>query len=87
MGEFGSCLQADAGNSCGQLNYAQVIKRYTRRKLRYITRRILCGSLKAFTNRLISAGLSGLISTYAVERVNLGLRTGVSALCRRSAQY
>ena len=68
-----------------RLNYAQVIKRYTRRKLKYITRRILCGSLKEFTRVLISAGLSGLISTFAVERVNLGLRSGVSALCRRSA--
>jgi|GEM_PF-653934 len=68
-----------------RLNYAQVIKRYARRKLKYITRRILCGSLAAFTHTLMSAGLSGLITTFAVERVNLGLRTGVSALCRRSA--
>ena len=34
---------------------------------------------------LMSAGLSGLITTFAVERVNLGLRSGVSALGRRSA--
>ena len=68
-----------------RLNYAQVIKRYSRRKLKYTTRRILCGSLAAFTHILVSAGLSGLITTYAVERVNLGLRSGISALCRRSA--
>jgi len=68
-----------------RLNYAQVIKRYARRKLKYMTRRILCGSLAAFTQTLVSAGLSGLITTYAVERINLGLRSGVSALCRRSA--
>ena len=64
-----------------RLNYAQIIKRYARRKLKYITRRILCGSLEAFSHMLMSAGLSGLITTFAVERVNLGLRSGVSVLC------
>jgi len=48
-------------------------------------RRILCGSLATFTHLLLSAGLSGLITTYAVERINLGLRSDISALCRRSA--
>jgi len=93
LGHYHAALTAHYGAWGGQhewqvdprLNYVQVIKRYARRKLKYMTRRILCGSLAAFTRHLMLAGLSGLITTYAVERVNLGLRSGVSALCRRSA--
>ena len=67
------------------LQYGQVIKRYARRKLKSITRKILLGSQQVFSAILESAGLSGLINTSYIERLNLGLRTGVSALIRRSA--
>ena len=67
------------------LQYGQVIKRYARRKLKSITRKILLGSQQVFSAVLESAGLSGLINTSYIERLNLGLRTGVSALIRRSA--
>ena len=67
------------------LQYGQVIKRYARRKLKSITRKILLGSQQAFRAALESAGLSGLINTSYIERLNLGLRTGISALIRRSA--
>jgi transposase-like protein/IS1 family transposase len=67
------------------LHYGQVIKRYARRKLRAITRKMMLGSQEAFRSALQAAGLSGRINTAYIERLNLGLRTGVSALIRRSA--
>ena len=63
----------------------RVIKRYARRKLKSITRKILLGSQQVFSAALESAGLSGLINTSYIERLNLGLRTGISVLIRRSA--
>jgi IS1 family transposase len=67
------------------LHYGQVIKRYARRKIKAITRQMMLGSQEAFRSALQAAGLSGRINTAYIERLNLGLRTGVSALIRRSA--
>ncbi len=67
------------------LHYGQVIKRYARRKIKQIHRRMVRGSQVAFCAMLQSVGLSGRIQTAFIERLNLSLRTGVSALIRRSA--
>jgi hypothetical protein len=67
------------------LNYAQVVKCYARRKIKQISHRMVLGSHAVFCAIVQSVGLSGRINTSYVERLNLGLRTGVSALIRRSA--
>jgi hypothetical protein len=72
------CLHPD-------LHYGQVIKRYARRKIQHITRKMVLGSQAMFRAILQAAGLTGRINTSYVERLNLGLRSGVSALIRRSA--
>jgi len=67
------------------LHYGQVIKRYAHRKIKQITRKMVLGSQARFRAILQAAGLTGRINTSFVERLNLGLRSGVSALVRRSA--
>ena len=67
------------------LHYGLVIKRYARRKIKQITRQMALGSQELFRSILQAAGLTGRINTSYVERLNLGLRSGISALIRRSA--
>lgn len=67
------------------LHYGQVVKRYARRKIKHITRKMVLGSQEMFRSILQAVGLTGRINTSYVERLNLGLRSGVSALARRSA--
>jgi len=67
------------------LHYGQVIKHYARRKSKQIQRRMVLGSQAAFCAVLQSVGLSRRIQTAYVERLNLSLRTGVSALIRSAS--
>jgi len=66
------------------LLYGQLKKRYRRRKLDKIEYHTLCGEHQDIKAQLLSIGLSGLINTSFVERVNLTIRQGVSALIRRT---
>jgi IS1 family transposase len=68
----------------GDLLYAQVKKLHRRRKLVKVERSMLCGELAALKARLQAIGLSGLINTSFVERLNLTIRQGVSFLVRRT---
>lgn len=66
------------------LLYAQVQKVHRRRRLIRVNRQMLCGSLEAFTARLLALGLPGHIQTAFIERVNLTLRRSLAPLARRS---
>ena len=67
-----------------QLLYGQLLKRRERRHVVQTTTRTVCGQRRQLGQRLRAAGLSGLIQTYAIERVNLTLRQGVALLIRRT---
>jgi IS1 family transposase len=72
------------------LLYGQVIKHYQRRKLVKVEQRVLCGEKADFVSRLKALGLTGVINTSFIERLNLTIREGVSKLARRTwglAQY
>ncbi len=64
--------------------YGQVIKRYRRRRLAAVTRRMLCGTARQLAAALQPLGLSGHLNTAFVERLNLTVRHGVAALSRRT---
>jgi IS1 family transposase len=66
------------------LLYGQVQKHYRRRRLRHVTRRLLCGTWTSFHATLQRLGLSGTVNTAFVERLNLTVRQGVPALARRT---
>jgi hypothetical protein len=60
------------------------------RKLVKVEQRVLCGEKANFVPRLKALGLTVLINTSFVERLNLTIREGVSKLARRTwglAQY
>ena len=66
------------------LIYGQVKKHYRRRRLIRVTLKMQLGTqadLKATLQRL---GFSGRLNTAFIERVNLTIRQGVSALTRRT---
>jgi hypothetical protein len=67
------------------LLYGQVIKHHLRRKLVKVEQRVLCGEKADFVSRLKALGLTGVINTSFVERLNLTIREGVSKLARRVA--
>ncbi len=66
------------------LIYGQVKKTYRRRKMVGVTRVMRCGTSTDLRAALKSLGLSGRLNTAFVERVNLTIRRGVSALARRT---
>jgi len=66
------------------LIYGQVKKSYRRRKLVRITPVMRLGTEAALTNALQGLGFSGRLNTAFIERVNLTVRHGVSALARRT---
>jgi hypothetical protein len=65
------------------LLYAQVLKITRGRRLLAALPRALCGTLPQARDRLRTVGLSGLIETAFIERLNLTLRHGIAALARR----
>jgi hypothetical protein len=66
------------------LVYGQVLKRYRRRRVVAVTRRMLCGTARQLSAALQPLGLSGHLNTAFVERLNLTVRHGVAALSRRT---
>ncbi len=67
-----------------ELLYGQVKKSHRRRKLARVERRMRWGSLETFQAKLTAQGLSHVLNTAFVERVNLTMRRGLAALQRRS---
>jgi IS1 family transposase/transposase-like protein len=66
------------------LIYGQVKKCYRRRKLVRVTRVMRLGTEAALKACLQGMGFSGRLNTAFIERVNLTVRHGVSALARRT---
>lgn len=66
------------------LLYGQLVKRKRSRKLAYAFTRMLWGTRKALLATLKSVGLSGLIQTAFIERVNLTIRQSVAPLRRKT---
>jgi IS1 family transposase len=66
------------------LLYAQLIKRYRRRRLVEVHRHVYLGSAEAYSQVLKAVGLSGRIQTAFVERLNLTIRRSIAGLARRS---
>jgi len=66
------------------LIYGQVKKSYQRRKLVRVTHVMRLGTEAALKASLQGMGFSGRLNTAFIERVNLTVRHGVSALARRT---
>jgi IS1 family transposase len=66
-----------------RLLYAQLIKRYRRRRLAEIRQHICRGSAEEYRQALQAQGLSSRIQTAFVEGLNLTLRRSVAGLARR----
>jgi IS1 family transposase/transposase-like protein len=66
------------------LIYGQVKKSYRRRKLVRVTHVMRLGTQADLTVALQGLGFSGRLNTAFIERVNLTIRHGVSALARRT---
>ncbi len=66
------------------LIYGQVKKSYRRRKLARVTPVMRLGTEPALKAALQGLGFSGRLNTAFIERVNLTVRHGVSALARRT---
>src|SRR5260221_13714218 len=66
------------------LIYGQVKKSYRRRKLVRVTPVMRLGTEDALKAALQGLGLSGRLNTAFIERANLTVRHGVSALARRT---
>src|SRR6059058_5549868 len=66
------------------LIYGQVKKTYRRRKLVRVTHKMRLGTEAALKVALQGLGFSGRLNTAFIERVNLTVRHGVSALARRT---
>ena len=64
--------------------YAQVIKQQRRFRLVKVEQRMIWGLATEYAARLKAIGLSGIINTSFVERVNLTIRQSVSKLTRRT---
>jgi IS1 family transposase/transposase-like protein len=67
-----------------ELLYGQLKKSYRRRKLVKTQRRMRWGSWDRFHAKLKEQGMSRVLNTAFVERVNLTIRRGIAALQRRS---
>jgi IS1 family transposase len=78
-GRHGRQWQVAAG-----LIYGQVKKCYRRRKLMRVRHVMRLGTQTDLTVALQRMGFSGRLNTAFIERVNLTVRHGVSALARRT---
>lgn len=69
-----------------RLLYAQVIKRYRRRRVAEVRHQVYQGTSEAYRQALCTLGFSGRIQTarFAVERLNLTIRRSIAGLARRS---
>jgi len=67
-----------------ELLYGQLVKNKRGRKLAYAITRMMWGRRKALIDKLKSVGLSGVIQTAFIERVNLTIRQSVAPLRRKT---
>jgi IS1 family transposase len=67
-----------------QLLYAQVVKRYRRRRITEVRHQLLLGKPEDYRQRLAAHGFSGRIQTAFIERLNLTIRRSIAGLTRRS---
>lgn len=67
-----------------RLLYAQVIKRYRRRRLAEVRQHVYLGTPEAYRQALSALGFSGRIQTAFIERLNLTIRRSIAGLARRS---
>jgi hypothetical protein len=67
-----------------ELLYAQVIKRYKRKRIAEVRWQIQLGTPDTYREALRALGLTGRIQTAFVERVNLTFRRSIAGLARRS---
>src|SRR5258708_24663156 len=88
---FGHWLEAGRRGRHGRrwqvatgLIYGQVKKCYRQRKLVRVTHVMRLGTEDALTAALQGLGFSGRLHTACIERVNLTVRHGCSALARRT---
>ncbi len=79
--EAGTC---ESEQVAAGLIYGQVKKSYQRRKLVRVTHVMRLGTEAALKACLQGMGFSGRLNTAFIERVNLAVRHGVSALARRT---
>jgi IS1 family transposase len=67
-----------------RLQYAQVIKRYRRRRLAEVCHHVYLGTPDDYRQTLCALGFSGRIQTAFIERLNLTIRRSIAGLARRS---
>lgn len=67
-----------------QLLYAQVIKRYRRRRVAEVRHQVCLGTIEAYQQALCALGFSGRVQTAFIERLNLTIRRSIASLARRS---
>ena len=82
MAPSGTNSTAVAGG--GELDVRAGEKTYRRHKLVRVTQVMRLGTDAAFKVALPGLGLSGRLNTACIERVNLTVRHGVTALARRT---
>jgi len=70
--------------TAAQLLYAQVIKRYRRRRVAEVRHQVYLGTPETYPQALCAQGFSGRIQTAFIERLNLTIRRSIAALARRS---
>lgn len=79
VSQRGRCWAVDA-----RLLYAQVIKRYRRRRVAEVRHPVYLGTPEEYRQALCALGFSGRIQTAFIERLNLTIRRSIAALARRS---
>jgi len=67
-----------------RLLYAQVIKKYQRKRIVEVRHRVHLGTPDAYQAALRTAGFTGRIQTAFIERLNLTIRRSIAGLARRS---
>ncbi len=67
-----------------RLLYAQVVKRYRRRRIAEVRQQVVLGNPEEYRQALCAQGFSGRIQTAFIERLNLTIRRSLAGLARRS---
>ena len=66
------------------LLYAQVIKKYRRKRIAEVRYRVHLGTPETYQEAVRAAGFTGRIQTAFIERLNLTIRRSIAGLARRS---
>ncbi len=67
-----------------RLLYAQVIKKYRRKRIAEVHHRVHLGTPETYREAVCAAGFTGQIQTAFIERLNLTIRRSIAGLARRS---